>query len=292
MIALKVFLLGLISLPVFSYSQSIIVGNSGDGYLLKKNNEVWLRDMLEFNINESDDIVPNLPAADLDEILEKLDETFLNKLSINKLSLASRLKSLDLIHPILSTIFIDVILAYNWVVVDAELRPIFPVEDIFFISGVHVQIANRHGNTIRISKNVWDRMSDFNKNALVFHEVIYSLMKVRFNSLHDYHYQSSRSAREITGLLFSSHFKPNEVITKKLFDLFEIELELPFRKVSKNWVLKNPTSISFETYQAVYGPELRARVIISPKELICREYSKVRHQCVFIYTEHTPKLSF
>lgn len=280
--------------PFFTNAQSIVIGNSGDGYILRNENKIWLRDLLEYSITDKDDIIPQINnRGDLLKTLKVLDNSFSTGLILNNVNLANRIQALEFIHPLLPSIFTEALSKYNWVVLDVDLIPIPMEEDFFYVDGHRVQIANRHGNVIRISKNAWDRMSDLNKSALIFHEVIFSLMKVQYNAKEKYYYQSSRRTREIIGLLFSTHFQPNHKVKDNIYNIFENDLEIPFKKISKRWYTKNPVKVFTESYQARYGLEVRIKVKLSSNEVLCRAFKEsLSENCNFLFTENTGSLSF
>lgn len=212
------------TMSLTSHSSTFFIGNGGE--VVKIGKHFYLRDLVESNIHHSPYF--NCSSQKGDDAT-KIYSAIIEELSLNKELLSLKLCNLAEIRPEFSEVFTEAINQFSWVLVDEELGGLELQEDIFkFPKDSKKTLANRTLNQIRIQRQIWNTLNPENKIALVFHEVIYSLLKPECaDTLCHRQQQSPRIARELTSLLFMKEsFSPNRrlLIEKQLLRLLNIQL--------------------------------------------------------------------
>lgn len=204
----------LFSSPAFS--STLFIGNGGEVY--KINNAYYLRDLVEADAHTQ----PYIHCAE--GIRKKPNLSKLSALGIDTNLLERKLCDLETVVPGMGDILAATINFHSWTLVNETL--VLQADDAPLLKVAHaqrVQAANRTLFNIRLQAGVWKSLTSRHRIALVFHEVIFSLLKITCtNSSCTQFKQSSRLAREITGLLFSENtFKADSEI-KKLNSLIQL----------------------------------------------------------------------
>jgi hypothetical protein len=258
-----------------SHAQSLVIGNSGNGIYFESTDQVYLLDLLEYEIYDFEDL-GSATAVAMNNISENypksntLNALFDPTLSFDTRFLAYKISSLEAYHPLMDDIFIETLKSFRWVGLNQKLKPISKIENFFAIGGEHIQIANRHGNTIRISLEAWTKMSDLHKTALIFHEVLFSLIKLQVNPENPkYYYQSELRVREIVGLLFSTYGQITSHKKNIVYNIFESDLEIPFERLTKYGSPELPFIIRYKEYQTKYGTEIKIQIVSNQQLAEC-----------------------
>ena len=158
-------------------ASTTFVGNGGDGYYIdgqvylsdlylggrELSETPWFGDLRKGNI---EDLLP----APRGQIVD-----FPYDLLVRKLS------DMDEIYPGLGQMTAAAITMHTWLFVDGKLGPTCDqsesILDLQNASIEHVQIANRHEMEIRLHRDLWARMNDEHRVAVIVHEGVYSMLK-------------------------------------------------------------------------------------------------------------------
>lgn len=177
-------------------------GNGGDLVLI--DNKYYVLDLAEAGIEKEPFFDTNIiPRQDFKERLEKvLSQEF----PIS--SIARKLSEIYAVDLVMSYTLLKTIEAFQWKIVNSPLIDV-PDENtnLYIAPGNLFQLAVRKSSSIMIDRNLWNKIDDANKTALVFHEILYALTPpedvVKKEDHKPIFYQNSELAREINGYLFS-----------------------------------------------------------------------------------------
>lgn len=192
------YLLYLFLLPTYSQASTLFIGNGGE--VLKSQNGVFLRDLVESNSH----LEPYFHCTGASFTINTDTLAYLQHLQIDLQLFYNKLCDLDHIVPQLSLIFSEAFQKYSWVFIKENLGLLPEDEQIIPLTQFErIQVANRTLNSIFIQEPTWQQLNPKNKIALVFHEVIFSLLRPECtNTECSQLKQSSRVTRQIIGQLF------------------------------------------------------------------------------------------
>lgn len=167
-------------------------GNGGDA--LYRNGNLYMLDLVEAGAEEKPYLSESFPVDA--KILVQFEKTFdANTVPLSALTKKmSEIKSLD---ALLAESLLHTMKSFSWRWVNSELVDIrdedssldYPVEDL-------VQVAVRRSRSILVNRQAWEKMDVGNRVALIYHEIVYALIKEKSGS-------RSPRAREITGSFFT-----------------------------------------------------------------------------------------
>jgi hypothetical protein len=194
----------LLILLAASISQAGIrdVGNAGGGVLV--NGKPHLLDLYEAGVTEAaiDQSVTPDPLY-----LEKLTSMAILT-STEKTLFAQKLTEIRKYSPVTADLIVLGLDKYVWRLFEGVFVEIPEVSPIDLTGVTTVQLANRLGGTIRISKKYWDMMDTGHKVALLVHEILYAYEKpVETKPGSSLFEQRSGPVREKVGYIFSPEFK-------------------------------------------------------------------------------------
>lgn len=171
-------------------------GNGGDG--IERNGKLYVLDLVEAGVEEapyfrSGTVAPSLLKLRL-EMAFGSDGYPVDLIARKLVEIADG-------NPHLSAAIAQVIEEYNWRLVNSSLIDIKDEYTVLDYKDLK-QLAIRKQNTISIDKSLWAKLDDENKTALIFHEVIYALIKPKL--VNGVLQQQSDRAREVNGFIFTS----------------------------------------------------------------------------------------
>lgn len=200
--------------PVFSIGSTLFVGNSGEVFLINK--QYFVRDLVEASVHTNPAFNCVISYPDL-----KAPSPHLEHLDIDMRLFERKLCDVESVYPGIAKFFISAIQMHSWTLVNENLN-LLPDDGPLLASTEYerVQAANRTLSNVRLQKQIWSQLDPENRIALIFHEVIFSLLKYDcVDNVCSIYQQSARVAREITGLLFSSNTYHSEYILYRLSQL-------------------------------------------------------------------------
>ncbi|MBX3018759.1 MAG: hypothetical protein KF767_12780 [Bdellovibrionaceae bacterium] len=173
------------------------VGNGGDGYYFPATGDIFVRDLFESGLHLS-----KIPPGEVDNRFLRYDWPMLQT-DRERLTMAIKLTELNRALPGFGDTLSSVAESYTWLFIDTPLAIVEHEEGLIdAVEGAEVrQLAIRLGTIIRIHRDSWNRMTDENRIALVFHELIEALLSPHPRDDGSWA-QSNLKARELTGLLF------------------------------------------------------------------------------------------
>ena len=141
-------------LPLFAQAHTFI-GNGGEG--VEFQGSIYVRDLFAMEIHQSPYI-----GAKTDSRLPIFHSIQFN---YPRELLARKLTDINQMAPGLGDFLMDALNIYSWTLEEFELRPITDTNDpIVLPPGAKlVQIANRLGNTIRIHRPSWERLTEIGR---------------------------------------------------------------------------------------------------------------------------------
>lgn len=168
---------------------NILIGNGGCGRVT--NGRVVLEDFYAYGVNN-----PYLGDAEgpIDLSRLRLDD-FFSEFGIGKELLQAKFNQLERISPGLGKSTLAVLLSYEWKAVSAPLYL-----NLQCTQKNQVQVANRYRGRITMDKNILLKMAVPDRLGLIFHEIIYSLIKPTCDDA--ICRQDAGKAKLITALLF------------------------------------------------------------------------------------------
>ena len=176
---------------------------------------------------------------------------------------AKKLTQIASLSPALAGYLIQAMRLYEWRLVNVDLA-YTPDEDgaISTESQQMLQLAIRRDSKIMIARNLWSRLNPVNQTALIFHEMLYTMVKPVEGD--NGYFQPSVRIRELTAYLFEQNLTLNgeKELIKRTLDALEIIAhenesfafpnEIYFPKESpdaKNWAFFQPSiSVSLSYY--------------------------------------------
>jgi hypothetical protein len=171
-----IILLFLTGAPAFA--DYIRVGNGGEGYLV--NGVTYTRDLYDYDLH----LKPWIGDYE-DEVIRRQVEawTNLNLSAQDQRILIRKLTDLNDARPYLGDDIIFVIRYFKFTLTDDTLYLIEPDEVRREINpSLRVPIANRLFSSILINRKHFESLNSENKAALIIHEAVYALMRLRLGS--------------------------------------------------------------------------------------------------------------
>lgn len=260
-------ILFLFAFPCLAMTSTIFIGNGGEVYKVKT--DYYVRDLVEADAHQKPYFQCNAGHT-YGVDLEKLSD-----LRINTKLLERKLCDFDNVAPGMGKLLADAINFHSWTTVSDELvlepddAPLLKMKD-----SKRIQAANRTLFNIRLQDHVWNKLKEDHQIALIFHEVVFSLLKINCATESCVHYkQSSRIAREITGSLFKPATFRSEFELNKVSSL--IRLAFNFTQTAPE--LTDPgvivkTSISGSGLVALRSVKRQSEDIQSYAYSICQTY--------------------
>ncbi len=198
------------------------VGNGGHGII--EGEKLYLFDLWEAGIEQdemenSTRLLKNHPKLvrffqwHVKDLFSDLDRPFVEALSL-------KMAELYMIDPILGLATSEAMELHVWSFTTKPLKRLPLNETIHeFSDGVIVQLANRSGRTVYLNQKAWEKLDMKNKIALVFHEIIFSMLQEG----------SPKRVRQLTAL-FSGKVPAIKLAQAGLANYLS-ENELPIRSV-------------------------------------------------------------
>ncbi len=256
-----------------SEASTLFIGNGGEVFRLGQT--YFVRDLVEASVHHD----PYFHCSLTSEIEAKLDLKKLDQIGIDKTLLAQKLCDLDFVYPGFSQVFVSSLNFHSWTLIDETLGQLpddGPLLNLKF--GARKQLANRTLFNIRIQAQIWQQLNPENKIALIFHEVIFSLLKFSCDDLEcTTNTQSARVAREITGLLFSKATYFNNDSRLKLQTIMLLSFNSNIVDI-KDWL--KPKIVRFTGYNKdgilLFKSEMPSTVSVAEfVDHLCGEYSEL-----------------
>lgn len=116
-------------------------------------------------------------------------------------SVSAKLEEIEAVDRVFAYTIALALQSYSWRMVTIEWDD--PLDSGGVLNGVvveFVKLALRSGKMVRIHKDHWNQLDDGNKTALIFHEMIYALLRQNPQATKE---QLSQQARSLTSYLFS-----------------------------------------------------------------------------------------
>lgn len=199
---------------------AIFIGNAGEGVVLP-DGQILLRDLAEAGIlrpSFGDKIDESLSAA-----VERI--SMLPMLQINKSLLKRKLTDLNTISPKLGEILALSLAIYQWNFVRGDALRVNPEDPLTAHDERRVELATRLLGRISVNYDAFVKMNDVQRVALLIHEGLFSLLKVKCNlSICS---QSSPEARALVSRLF----KPGAEFDLNLREMLSLSLAIPDKDV-------------------------------------------------------------
>jgi hypothetical protein len=185
-------------------------GNGGDALLI--NGKPYLLDLVEHGIEKSPYFDSKVAiVSDVDQGVEKAFTSF----SVPKQLLKEKLSELYATDEAAAIGIVGTMVMYDWSLVDTPLVDINDVNSpLEFPAQNLVQLAVRLDRSISIRKDLWEKLDDANKTALLFHEALYALVLPQDDGSGKTKFQDSGLAREMVGELFSPPNTTNRSLSK------------------------------------------------------------------------------
>lgn len=253
-----------------AFSSTLFIGNGGE--VFKVNNAYYVRDLVEADVHKQ-------PYFHCDRgDIRKVDLKKLAALGLDIDLLGRKLCDIDKVVPGMADILAATINFHSWTLVSEKLNLLPDDAPLLKLPAAErIQAANRTLFNIRLQANVWKSLTAQHRIALLFHEVTFSLLK--FSCINDpctQYKQSSRLAREITGLLFRQDTYDSESEIKKLNSLIRLSFytshpapETAAPHVRVKITISNNTTIN------VRLEKKETQDVPSFVEQTCREYYSV-----------------
>jgi len=188
------------------------VGNGGDGVMI--NGKPYLLDFVEQGVNHK----PRFknPQDYSKRVARKLQRS-ISLPGLRYDLLAAKIREIQRYSPVMAYFLIYASEHFLWrlagpekVKEESERVDLIDVEDEDSVIDLKklkkVQLAIRRGANITISRYYWEKLTDENRVGLIFHELLYALVKPDKQSSYVWS-QSQTKARAINGLIFSDRFK-------------------------------------------------------------------------------------
>ncbi len=260
------------------------VGNGGEAIEIQ--NKLYLLDFVESGIELNPKFDSNRRSNNSfnDRVLKALanieDEQTL-------VAVANKLEDIFKLNPVTARSLLIAIESFSWAMLPRLLLPI-PTEagPIDFNGAPRYLLAVRKNRVIRIIRENWERLDSGSRPGLIFHEVIYSLLKperkvCRWTSAPfkkdtlTYFLQVSAPARDIVGHLFSNQFNNS---TSVAFENF-VGSKLPNFPVDSTSAEKS-TGPRFDIFfEATRTDEFKVNLFWSPKI-----FGKIGHHFEYAYS--------
>lgn len=185
----------------FSFAY-VKIGNAGEGISFANDNKVYLRDLAEFNSHLDPQIGTNI-NTELKKIWtsSSLSRTFKE----DELTILKKLSDLESIAPSLGFATLEALRLYS--IYFVPHLDLLPSEQKAIPNAQRVQLATRTHLAIAFAKDGWIKMDSASKAALLIHEGLYSLVKLR--CFRDGCLQISADIRPFVGELFAKTKNPN-----------------------------------------------------------------------------------
>lgn len=169
-------------------------GNGGDG--IEIDGKLYVLDLVEAGV-ETKPYFNALISGPLTEY--RLKELFSDE-SYPRTLISHKLAEIREIAPVFADMILQTMEAYQWKLVNGALVNIKDEDTVLQYENLK-QLAVRKNGSIFINKSLWAQLDPENKTALIFHEVLYALIKPKMvgGKLQ----QVSDRAREVTGYLFT-----------------------------------------------------------------------------------------
>lgn len=195
------FTLALIMTTISTWADSR-AGNGGD--VVKMGWNYFLLDLVEagaektsFSASENQ----NLPVFQ-----QRVDKGLVNIQGPYTQIVSSKLSHIFQMNKKAALILLGAIEAFSWRVVSLDLVELDDDRDTLLKIKTYKQLAIRKNKSITINMSLWNLLNDVNKAALIFHEVIYSILRQSFMD-HRSDSEFSQIARMIVGSIFTPEFK-------------------------------------------------------------------------------------
>jgi hypothetical protein len=175
---------------------SIFVGNGGEGVLV--DGHVFLRDLSDNDLSQNLLIGPKRDKR----VLASLGRSSLAGISVDLDLLARKLTDVNFMSPQLGNYLAAAASYYQWVLVKEKLAPIQDEGTPYSHEG-YLPLANRYLSTVRIQRQLWEKMSARQRVALVVHELVFSLARPECDPYDSNCFQPSAPVREMVSLFFT-----------------------------------------------------------------------------------------
>lgn len=182
--------------------------HGGDGVYL--NGNLYLLDLVEEGVQSSPYVEDLEPLEGLEE---KLEKQFKRLDDVPTRMVAQKITELFKHSHSLGLRFVYGIMSHRWISVDHVLVDVPDEDSVLDFQNLELeQLAIRRASAIRISSQSWSKLDDFNKAALIVHEIAYFLA------------DNSPAARDFTGVVFAEPI--SDVSSLVLFQLSEKNLKV------------------------------------------------------------------
>lgn len=155
---------------LFAASGDFYIGNGGEG-VITENGDIVLRDLYDNGIHHA----PYF-GTQKDPTLE-INTAWLNQMQVSEDLVHRKLTDLNAYSPFLGNYVLMALEFYQWLFIDSDLTPVpndgSPIANI----DRRIPLANRLHNIIRLHRPSWLKLSQENRVALIFHEVISGLLR-------------------------------------------------------------------------------------------------------------------
>jgi hypothetical protein len=170
-------------------------GNGGDG--IEIDGKLYVLDLVEAGVEDAPYVGPVDRIAPM---IRRRIEAHFSQTHFPVELIATKLADIEAVDPVMAHILLRGMELYNWRLVNGGLVDIQDENSLLDYANLS-QLAIRRNSTIMINRVLWERLDAANRAALVFHEIVYALVKPV--TAGERLTQDSVVARELTGYLFS-----------------------------------------------------------------------------------------
>lgn len=226
-------------------------GNGGDG--IQIGGKLYVLDLVEAGVEQASDPAHLIFEDANVNVLARLRTKFANQ-NFPIEMIAKKIAQIESVHALFARTILKGIELYNWRLVNSGLINITDENSLLDYENL-IQLAIRRNSNVLISRSYWEQLDDLNKTALVFHEVLYALVKPTSVNTQD-----SVVARELVGHLFSQEFNRQSVagLRRAIGDRFNFQWQsMLLNKVNDSTGLignGTHTLISFNPEVVLEGP--------------------------------------
>ena len=175
------------------------INGGGGGILIQ--NKMYLADFYEMGIHKNP-FVESKGGLEFINHIRKYKKEF-DLVSSGTLEIFfGKIEDISRKDPVLAAFINEALLTLNWNFSEENIKQ---TEDLFFctIDAKPLQVANRQGNLVSISKLHFLKMNSINQAGLIFHEVLQSLVPEQIKDVCHH--------RRIVGMLFTKEFLRSDI---------------------------------------------------------------------------------
>ncbi len=170
-------------------------GNGGDG--IEIDGKLYVLDLVEAGIENDVKIDLSLHVGGTTQ--SRIEETFHS--AFPRKMIGAKIAEIQFYAPLFADALLRAMESYQWRLVNGALVNIKDENTVLQYENLK-QLAVRKNTSIFINKSLWEQLDEGNKTALIFHEILYALIKPKM--IAGEMQQVSDRAREVVGYLFES----------------------------------------------------------------------------------------